>query len=69
MDRLEEGWGEQVQVVRFNVHGDGAMPLLEQLGFRFTPTFILLDGNGREVWRTVGVIRPDEVRQQVNTLE
>lgn len=68
MDGLEVEWGDQVQVVRLNVQDDEAQPLLAQLGFRFTPTFILLDANGREVWRTNGVIDANEVKQQVNLL-
>ena len=68
MDGLEAGWGEQVRVVRLNVHDDGVTPLLQRLNFRFTPTFILFDGNGREVWRTTGAVSPDEARQKVASL-
>jgi thioredoxin-related protein len=50
-----------VQVVRLNIHDDDAAVLLQQLDFRFTPTFILFDESGNEVWRTVGVLSPDEV--------
>ncbi|VAW36636.1 hypothetical protein MNBD_CHLOROFLEXI01-5056 [hydrothermal vent metagenome] len=63
---MEDEWGETVQVVRLNVLDDDAQNVLAQLGFRFTPTFILLDGSGDEVWRTVGIIDADEAREVVS---
>ncbi len=53
-------------MVRLNVLDDDAQDVLAQLGFRFTPTFILLDGSGDEIWRTVGIIDADEARGAVN---
>jgi thioredoxin-related protein len=58
-----------VQVVRLNIHDAAAADLLQQLNFRFTPTFILFDGSGREVWRTVGPISAEEVQQQAAQLQ
>ncbi|MFQ5419610.1 MAG: TlpA family protein disulfide reductase [Anaerolineae bacterium] len=68
MDGLEADWGDEVRVVRLNVHEDGVTPLLQQLNFRFTPTFILFDGNGREAWRTVGGVDPAIVKKEVARL-
>ncbi len=65
MDGLEAEWGEEVQVMRLNVHGAGVEPLLQQLNFRFTPTFVLLS-DGSEVWRSVGSLDPDAVKQAVS---
>jgi hypothetical protein len=42
--------------------------LLQRLNFRFTPTFILFNKSGDEVWRNVGALSPDEVNRQLNTL-
>jgi len=69
VDGLETEWGEQVRVVRLNVQGAGVEPLLQRLNFRFTPTFILLDGNGQEAWRTVGSLPTDEARRQAAALQ
>jgi thioredoxin-related protein len=55
--------------VRLNIHDTAAAGLLQQLDFRFTPTFILFDESGREVWRTIGALSPDEVNRQINTLQ
>ena len=53
-------------MVRLNVQDRDAQAVLAQLGFRFTPTFILLDGGGQEIWRAVGVIDANEARTEVN---
>jgi thioredoxin-related protein len=68
VDGLEAEWGNTVTVLRLNVQEPAAQPLLAELNFRFTPTFILFDGDGREIWRTNGVIVPDEVNEQLNAL-
>jgi thioredoxin-related protein len=69
VDGLEAEWGNAVQVARLNIHDAAAADLLQQLNFRFTPTFILFDETGREVWRAVGSLSPDEVNQQIHTLQ
>lgn len=61
-------WGDSVTVLRVNVQDPAAQSLLAELNFRFTPTFILFDGNGREIWRTNGVINPDEVNEQLDRI-
>lgn len=68
MDGLEAEWGDDVTVLRLNVQDPTSQPLLAELGFRFTPTFILFDGQGTEVWRMNGVIDPDDVNEQLNAL-
>jgi len=65
VDGLAAEWGDSVTVLRLNVQDPAAQPLLAELGFRFTPTFILFDSDGREIWRTNGIINPDEVNEQL----
>jgi hypothetical protein len=65
VDGLAAEWGDNVIVLRLNVQDPAAQPLLAELNFRFTPTFILFDGDGREIWRTNGIINPDEVNEQL----
>lgn len=69
VDGLEAEWGDTVQVVRLNIHDAAAADLLQRLGFRFTPTFILFDKSGNEVWRTVGAISAAEAQQQAAQLQ
>ncbi len=66
MDGLAAEWGDDVVVLRVNVQDPTAQPLLAELNFRFTPTFILFAGDGREIWRTNSVLNPDEVNEQLN---
>ena len=68
MDGLEAEWGNEASVMLLNVQDPAAKPLLDELGFRYTPTFILFDGAGNEVWRATGSINPDEVNQQLDVL-
>ncbi len=68
MDGLEREWGDKAGVMLLNVQDPDAKPLLDELGFRYTPTFILFDSAGNEVWRAVGSLDPDEVNQQLNAL-
>lgn len=63
VDGLAAEWGDQVQVVRLNVQEDSAQPLLAQLGFRLTPTFILFDATGQEIWRANGVPDANELKR------
>ena len=69
MDGLAADWDGRVQVVRVNVHDRENRPLLIRLGFRVTPTYILFDGDGREAWRTTGIINPAEANRIVDSLE
>jgi thiol-disulfide isomerase/thioredoxin len=69
VDGLEAEWGDAVQVVRLNIHDETAVNLLQRLDFRYTPTFILFDDSGSEVWRTVGSLSPDQVNRQINRLQ
>jgi thioredoxin-related protein len=69
VDGLEEEWNGDVEVLRLNVQGDGIRPLLQDLNFRYTPTFILFDGSGSEIWRTNGALDPEVVNAQLADLK
>lgn len=65
---LEREWAGSVQVVQVNIQDGANRALIERVDARFTPTFVLFDAGGREVWRSVGAINPDEARAQVEAL-
>lgn len=69
VDGLEAEWDGDVEVLRLNVQGEGVRPLLQDLNFRYTPTFILFDGSGNEIWRTNGALNPQVVKAQLADLE
>jgi thioredoxin-related protein len=65
---LESEWGDSVRVVQVNIQAADNQALIERLDARFTPTFVLFDADGEEVWRSVGAINRDEVLAQVAAL-
>jgi thioredoxin 1 len=59
----------ELDVVRLNVLDEAVQPLLKQYQFQYTPTFIFLDAQGEEIWRTVGVIDPEQVESTLKELQ
>lgn len=51
VDGIINDIGDDFNVLRVNIHSDIGRELTEQLGFNFTPEFLLLDADGQEVWR------------------
>lgn len=41
-------------MVRVDVEAPASRLVMNRYGFRATPTYVLVDGSGREVWRQVG---------------
>lgn len=66
---LKEDWKDEVLVLQLNIHQPANERLIKQLDAQFTPTFVLLDKSGDEIWRQVGAIDANEARQQVALLE
>jgi thioredoxin-related protein len=67
VDGIEAEHGEALDVIRLNVQESAAQPLLQRFGFRFTPTFILFDAAGEELWRAVGAVDPVPIRELLNS--
>lgn len=49
-----------IDVFRVNIQRKDAQALKDSLGVRFTPTFVLLNQTGDEIWRQVGSINVEE---------
>jgi thioredoxin-related protein len=62
VDGLEQELGDQLQFVRLNIQDKVGMELAPVYGFQYTPTFIFFDEQGNELWRTVGELNPQKVR-------
>jgi len=62
VDAVERELGDAVQVIRLNVQEPAGRELAQSYGFEFTPTFILIDGDGRELWRSVYLLDPAYLR-------
>ncbi len=68
MDGIERQHAGELEVVRVDVQDPASRPWLERLAFRVTPTFVLLDGQGQEVWRSVGSIDAAQVAAVIQGL-
>lgn len=67
MDGIEREFEAQLSVVRLNVQEPVGRAAAGRLGFRVTPTFILFDGRGRELWRVFGSIDPARIRESLGS--
>jgi thiol-disulfide isomerase/thioredoxin len=65
VDGLESEFGDQLQVVRVDVQSSSGRDFAREYG-TFTPTFVFFDPHGMELWRTVGSLDADQVRQSIN---
>jgi thiol-disulfide isomerase/thioredoxin len=68
VDGIENDYRGELVVIRLNIQDRDTRPVLETYGFQFTPTFILFDGEGEEVLRSVGAIDPRQVSQTLEKL-
>jgi len=64
VDGLEAEFEGQLRVVRVNVQSDSGEEFARQYG-NFTPTFVFFDPQGEEVWREIGLIDAEQVRQSM----
>ena len=65
MNRLENEFGEGLLVLRIDIQSQAGQELSATYASRVTPTFILFNGDGVEVWRGLGVLNADRVRQSL----
>lgn len=52
----------ELKVIRLDVNSEAGRALGARWRAGFTPTFILFDGAGREIWRGMGRLDPEAVR-------
>lgn len=65
VDGLEKELEGKLLIIRLNIQENVGRELAPLYGFEFTPTFIFFDAQGRELWRQVGSLDTDKVRQSV----
>ena len=64
MNGLKEQFPGELRVINVDVQSALGRELVREYG-NFTPTFIFYDGQGNELWRSVGVLDADKVRQSL----
>jgi thiol-disulfide isomerase/thioredoxin len=65
VDEVEREFAGRLTVVRLNVQDPAGSQVAQAYGFEYTPTFILLDGAGNEIWRAVYALDPAEIRRRL----
>jgi len=62
VDGLEREFNGRLTVIHIDVLKPTGKELGEIFDFKYTPTFVFFDVEGKEVWRTIGAINPAKVR-------
>lgn len=65
MDGLEQEFSGQLLFIRLNIQETVGRELGTVYMFQYTPTFIFFDGQGREVWRQVGGLDVERLRESL----
>ena len=65
MDELENELGNEILFIRLNIQDEVGRELAPVYDFEFTPTFIYFDSDGEELWREVGGLDTQRVRESV----
>ena len=61
VNRLQDRLGDRADMLRVSIHTSVGKILAERYAFEFTPLFIVLDGQGHEIWRGSTVPSVDTV--------
>jgi protein-disulfide isomerase len=65
---LEAEFQDELDIIHLDVQQAESQDFMEQYGFEYTPTFILLDGDGTERWRNVGALDTASLREALSEL-
>ena len=65
MDELDDELMDQLLIIRLNIQEEVGRELAPVYDFEFTPTFIYFDEQGNEVWREVGNLDTQRVRDSL----
>jgi thioredoxin-related protein len=65
VDGLENELGGQIDIIRVNIQEPVGRELAKSYDFQYTPTFILFDSSGNELWREVGGLDVKRVRDSI----
>lgn len=65
MDGLENELGDKLHIIRIDIQQQVGRELAPVYGFEYTPTYIFFDAKGNELWRSIGEIDPQKVRDSV----
>jgi hypothetical protein len=62
VDGLKEEFPDQLLIVSVDVQSSLGRELAGDYG-KFTPTFVFFDPQGVELWRSIGSLDPEDIRE------
>jgi len=62
VDAVEREFAGKLKVIRVNVQDPVGRQLAGAYDLEFTPTFVLFDSQGQQVWRSVYNLDPAQIR-------
>ena len=65
VDGLEQELGNKIEIIRVDIQSPGGRELAPHYDFEYTPTFIMFDSKGNELWRSIGRLDLQKVRDAV----
>lgn len=65
MDGIEKDAAGKLRVLRIDVQSQVGQSLAAKLKFLYTPTFIFFNNQGVEIWRSVGRIDAQKVKDSL----
>jgi thioredoxin-related protein len=65
VDGIEQQTKGRLVVLRVDIQSQTGRTLAPLYGFQVTPTFIFFDAQGRELWRTVGLLDAAKVSESL----
>ena len=54
VDGIEKQYQGRLTVIRVDIQSETGRTLAPIYSFQYTPTFIFFDGQGKELWRSIG---------------
>ena len=64
VDGIEEEYAGELLVLQVNVQSETGKDFAREFG-SFTPTFVFLDAQGDELWRSLGTLDAEQVRSSM----
>jgi thioredoxin-related protein len=65
VDGLEREYEGRLLVIRLDIQSEVGRELAPVYDFQYTPTFIFFDSAGTELWREVGGLDTERLRQSL----
>jgi thioredoxin-related protein len=65
VDGIEAQYKDRLVVIRLDIQSEIGRTLAPVYGFQYTPTFIFFDAQGKELWRSIGLLETGKVSESL----